>query len=101
MRADTKAVSIQAAPDKVLKFLADPENLPRWAVGFAKAVRKDGERWVVVTGAGEMAIRIVSDERLRVVDFYMSPAPGVEALPAPRGSAHGAGGRYSTPPLNP
>src|ERR1041384_8176423 len=94
MRADTKAVSIQAAPDKALKFLADPENLPRWAVGFAKAVRKDGERWVVVTGAGEMAIRIVSDERLRVVDFYMSPAPGVAALAASRGIANGRGAEY-------
>jgi hypothetical protein len=85
MRADTKTIAIRARPDKVVEFLADPANLPRWAVGFARSVRRDGDRWIVTTGGGgEMGVRIVADRKLGVVDFYMSPAPGVEGLAASR-----------------
>jgi hypothetical protein len=75
MRADTKTVSIQAPQPKVVAFLANPENLPRWAIGFARRVRRDGERWFVTTqGGGEIGVRIAADTVSGVVDFYMSPA---------------------------
>jgi uncharacterized protein YndB with AHSA1/START domain len=35
MRADTRTVSIEAPAQRVVTFLEDPANLPRWAVGFA------------------------------------------------------------------
>ena len=44
MRADTQTVSIEAPAERVVTFLEDPANLPRWAVGFAKAVRRTDER---------------------------------------------------------
>jgi len=91
MRADTKTIAIRALPDKVWKFLANPENLPRWAVGFAKAIRKDGERWLVTTGGGEVALRIVADQKLGVVDFWLSPAPGTEGFAASRVLPNGDG----------
>jgi uncharacterized protein YndB with AHSA1/START domain len=94
MRADTKTVAIAASPDKVWKFLANPENLPRWAVGFAKAVKRDGERWLVTTGGGEVALRIVADQKLGVIDFRMSPAPGVEGVAASRVVPSGDGVEY-------
>jgi hypothetical protein len=84
MRADTKTTAIHAKPKQVIDFLADPQNLPRWAVGFAKSVRREGDRWIVTTGSGEMGIRIVAEPNFGVVDFYMSPAPGVEGLAASR-----------------
>jgi hypothetical protein len=91
MRSDTKTISIDAAPAKVLNFLKDPENLPRWAVGFAKAVRRDGDGWYVKTNDGEMPVAIHADERTGVVDFQMQPAPGMVVLAAsrviPRGQA--------------
>ena len=91
MRADTKSVSIDAPVDRVIAFLEDPRNLPRWAVGFAKAVHDTPDGWVVQTGAGAMGIRIESDSRTGTVDFWMSPAPGVDLLAAsrvvPRGTA--------------
>jgi hypothetical protein len=43
LRADTQTISIEAAQSKVFGFLKEPGNLPRWAVGFARAVRKEGE----------------------------------------------------------
>src|SRR5262245_28353982 len=84
MRANSQSVSIEASPRRVLRFLADPANLPRWAVGFAKSIRQADGRWLVQTGSGETPIRIVADEATGVVDFWMSPAPGVEALAASR-----------------
>lgn len=94
MRADTKTISIDADPAAVVRFLADPQNLPRWAVGFAKSVRKDADRWRVKTAAGEMGLRIAADPGSGVVDFWISPAPGIEALAASRVVARGRGSEY-------
>ncbi len=94
MRSDTKSVTIQAPPPKVLEFLADPLNLPRWAIGFAKAVKRDGSRWVVTTGSGKVGIRIEANPRLGVIDFVMTPAPGVEVLAGSRVLPNGSGTEY-------
>ena len=91
MQADTQSISIEAAPDKVFGVLADPRNLPRWAVGFAKDVREENGRWYVRTGSGEIALRLDADAERGVVDFWLTVAPGIEALAAsrvvPRGKA--------------
>jgi hypothetical protein len=94
MKADTKTISIHARPARVVDFLADPMNLPRWAVGFAKGVRREGERWIVTTGGGEMGVRVVAERSTGVVDFFMSPAPGVEGLAASRVVPAGEGAEY-------
>jgi hypothetical protein len=95
MRADTKTISIDAPPAKVFDFLKEPENLPRWAVGFAKSVRKDGEKWYVTTGQGEIAVAIDADKRTGVVDFRMRPVPEVEVVAASRVIARGNGSEYT------
>lgn len=95
MRSDTKTVSIDADPKKVVRFLSDPRNLPRWAVGFAKNVREDGGRWFVGTGTGEMGIRVTSDQPTGVVDFWISPAPEVEVLAASRVIPRGCRSEYT------
>ena len=63
MRADTRTVSIEAPAEQVVTFLEDPANLPRWAVGFAKAVRRTESGWTRQTGPAEMGIRIDADRR--------------------------------------
>jgi Polyketide cyclase / dehydrase and lipid transport len=94
MRADTQTISIEAPASKVTRFLSQYENLPRWAVGFAKSVRRDGDAWRVVTGQGEMDVVIHSDQDTGVVDFSMRPAPGVEVLAASRVVPRGAASEY-------
>ena len=94
MRADTKTMSIEAEPDRVFQFLADPTQLPRWAVGFAKAVRQEGVRWVVTTGTGEVAMRVRAEPESGVVDFVMTLAPGVEVVASSRVLARGSGAEY-------
>jgi hypothetical protein len=95
MRADTKSIAIRADRGKVLSFLADPRNLPRWAVGFAKSARETEQGWRVTTGGGqELGVRIATDPTLGVVDFHVSPAPGVEGLAASRVIPNGDGVEY-------
>ena len=79
MRSDTQTVTITARPKDVLAFVGDGENLPRWAIGFAKSVKRDGDRWIVTTGQGEVPTRIHVDESTGTIDFHIEPAPGVIA----------------------
>ena len=94
MRADTKTISIEADPQAVFRFVADPANLPRWAVGFAKAVRRDRERWLVATGTGEIPVRVRADADTGVVDFVMSPRPEIEVTASSRVVARGGAAEY-------
>jgi hypothetical protein len=94
MRTDTQTVTIAAAPDAVLAFVADGANLPRWAIGFAKAVRRDEAGWIVTTGQGEVPTSIVVEGATGTVDFHMRPAPGVEATAFARAVPNGEGTEF-------
>jgi uncharacterized membrane protein len=58
-RTSTQTISIASPPEKVFAFVADPEKLPVWAIGFCKKVQvADDGRWLVTTPSGEqVAIR--------------------------------------------
>jgi hypothetical protein len=94
---------IEAAPRNVFEFVADPQNLPKWAIGFAKAVRAEEGAWIVTTGSGaEIGVRHVTNAELGVVDGYMSPAAGVEMLGgAQRVIPNGDGAEYVFTMLQP
>lgn len=94
MRSDTQSVEIPADPRHVFAFLAAPENLPRWAVGFCRSIRKDGERWMVETAQGDVEIRYVTDRGSGVIDFRIVPAPGVEITAHSRVIPNGEGTEY-------
>ena len=47
-----------------------------------------------MTAGGEVGVRIEAEPVLGVVDFYMSPAPGVEGVAASRVVPNGAGIEY-------
>lgn len=66
-RSAIKSIDIQATPDKVFGFLADPLNWPEYAVvnlrsvspgqnGWFKAVTKFGEGEIKVNGVKELGI---------------------------------------------
>ena len=52
-RAETRSISIAAPPSAVLDVVGDPLRLPEWAPRFARAVRADGDRWLVDNGTGD------------------------------------------------
>jgi len=94
MRHDTQSIEIDVPPRHAFEFLAQPENLPRWAAGFAKAIRRDSDAWAVTTPQGEVEMRYVTDPRLGVVDFHISPAPGVTTVAHSRVLPLGEGSVY-------
>jgi hypothetical protein len=95
-RADTRGVTIEAAPRSVFEFIANPQNLPAWAVGFCRSIRHEaGERWVVTTATGEVPIRYEINDVAGTVDFRFSPVSGIEATAYSRVIPNGAGAEYT------
>ena len=94
MRSDTQSVCLPADHTEAFDFLANPENLPQWAVGFCRSIRRDADRWLVDTGHGEVSMRYVTDATLGVIDFHFSPAPEVEAVARSRVVPNGVGAEY-------
>lgn len=80
MRSDTQTVTIKATPETVLNFIADGANLPRWAIGFAKAATPKGGAWVVTTGQGEVLTTIEVDGAVGTVDFHMDMGDAGKAV---------------------
>jgi hypothetical protein len=94
MRSNTEHVTIDVDHRRLFAFLADPANLPKWAVGFCRAIRREGERWLVQTHQGEVAIRYVTHPSMGIIDFYISLAPGTEAAAFSRVLPNGDGSEY-------
>ena len=80
MRADTQSITVPVSAEEAFDFLAQPENLPRWAVGFARSIRREGDAWIVQTAQGEMPVRVVADATRGTIDFHLGAAPGLEAV---------------------
>ena len=53
MRTHVESIEIAAPPEQAHAFLADPEKLSVWAIGFAKAIEHDGDGWVVTPASGD------------------------------------------------
>ncbi len=95
MRSATKAIDIDAPAQEVFAFVSDPGRLPQWAIGFAKAIERDGDAWFVTTASGErVEVAVSADPPSGVVDFLMRPAPGVELPARSRVVAGGEGCAY-------
>jgi polyketide cyclase/dehydrase/lipid transport protein len=69
----TQTISIDAPPETVLDLVGDPRNLPRWAPGFASAVREDGDGWIVTTGQGDVRRHIPVSRERGTVDYLAEP----------------------------
>jgi hypothetical protein len=94
MRSDTQTVTISAAPGDVVGFVGRVENLPKWAIGFAKEVRRDPGGWIVITAQGEVGMSIAVEQTVGTIDFHMAPAPGVEAVAYARAVPNGDGTEF-------
>ena len=94
MQTDTQTVTLPASAEDAFDFLADLANLPRWAVGFERGIRREGEDWIVHTAHGEMPMRVVADRTQGTIDFHMQVAPGVEAVAYSRLLPNDSGAEY-------
>jgi hypothetical protein len=94
MHSDTQTITLPVSADEAFVFLAEPENLPRWAVGFARGIRREGDAWIVQTAQGEMSVRVVADAVQGTIDFHLAVAPGLEAVAYSRVVPNDSGAEY-------
>lgn len=87
----TVTVSIDCDSGKVYGFVANPENLPKWAKGLARSVGRSDAGWIVETPQGPMTFRFVPKNDLGVLDHVVSPAPGTEIYVPMRVVPNGSG----------
>jgi hypothetical protein len=90
MRTHTASIAIAAAPAAVLDVVSDIDQLPRWAVGFARAVDHGPEGAVVTTGSGErVPVAIRADRATGTADFDVAGVPSyTRAMAAGDGSVY-------------
>ena len=84
-------ITIACPPRQVSEFVSNPENLPRWAAGLCKSVRKSGAGWVAETPQGLMQIRFAEKNDFGVLDHYVTTAQGVEIYVPMRVVPNGSG----------
>jgi len=70
MNSHTRTVTIQAEWKKVYDFLANPANLPKWAICFCQSIKHDANDWIVTTPMGQMKIRYDTDAERGLIDLY-------------------------------
>lgn len=75
MKTNTHTLPLGASKAKAFAFLADIENLPKWATMFCKELKKDAQgRHKVVTPGGEIFFRVEADEKSGTIDMFGGPA---------------------------
>ena len=89
------SVSIDCPPARVYAFVRNPENIPRWAGGLGKSVRRAGDAWILETADGPLGFAFVADNDLGVLDHRVTIAPGVDVLNPMRVVANGTGSEVS------
>ncbi len=94
MKSDTQTLVVDASPKRLFEFLAEPENLPKWAVKFCHTIRpKDNEWWCVQGCMGEIPLRYVVDRDSGVIDYHVFTPAGESVIPT-RVVPAGAGSAY-------
>ncbi|MEL7424911.1 MAG: SRPBCC family protein [Bacteroidota bacterium] len=68
---DVQDIAINAHPDTVFQFLAEPTNVPKWARGFSEV---NGETAFMETPNGKMKIgmKMYSEPTFRTIDTVMT-----------------------------
>jgi len=88
----TRSISIAATPQTVFDLVSDPSTLPRWAPGFARSVRPDGEHWIIENDQGEARIIVRTSRDHGTVDILSAADPGQGAYS--RVLPNGTGSEY-------
>jgi hypothetical protein len=91
MQIRTASVSVPASRDEVFRFLADVENLPKWAAGYCECLELRNDGWWAYTSQGEMFVEMEADDRTGVIDLRVGPSAAelglfpLRVLPLPEG----------------
>lgn len=80
MRSETVTTVLPAPKGEVFAYLAEVENLPRWATEFARELKVENGRHKVVNGLGEFFFAMEADEATGVIDMRAGPTESEMAL---------------------
>jgi hypothetical protein len=69
----TVTTVLDAPHEEVFAYMADIENLPRWATEFARELKHDDDGYRVVNGLGEFCFDIRADRETGVIDMFVGP----------------------------
>jgi len=75
MNIRTIAITVSAPRDTVFNFLADIENLPKWATEFCERIELRRGRWWALTAQGELIIDCETSVGTGVIDLRAGPSP--------------------------
>src|SRR4051812_33798473 len=76
----TVTAVLDAPRDEVFGFLSKLDNLPEWATEFARELKYEDGKAMVVNNLGEFHFAIDADERSGVIDMYAGPSEHEMAL---------------------
>jgi hypothetical protein len=65
----TLTLSVPASREAVFHYLANIENLPRWAPEFCSGVALSRHGWFALTALGELFLELEADEHTGVIDL--------------------------------
>lgn len=70
------SIGIDRPADDVYDYVRNPANLAEWAQGLGSSLREVDGRWVADTAAGQIEIRFVPRNELRVADHDVTLPDG-------------------------
>ena len=73
------------------EFVSNPENIPKWAKGLGKSVRKQGTYWIADSPQGSVKFRFAEKNDFGVVDHHVTTASGIDVYVPMRVLANGTG----------
>jgi hypothetical protein len=74
------SILIEAAPDAVYEFAADPRTWPRWAAGLAEGgLRRTADGWVADSPMGQVSVEFTPPNGFGVLDHVVR-LPSGEAV---------------------
>jgi uncharacterized protein YndB with AHSA1/START domain len=75
MTIRTIALTLSAPRDNVFNFLADIENLPKWAGGYYERLTLQRGRWCALTAEGDQVVDLETSAGTGVIDLRSGPLP--------------------------
>ncbi len=75
MNIRTIAVTVSAPRDIVFNYLADIENLPKWAGVWCERLGLQRGRWWALTAEGEQVLDMETSAGTGVIDLRAGPSP--------------------------
>src|SRR5947199_1538069 len=74
MRSETVTIVLPAQREDVFAYMANIENLPKWATEFARELKRENGDYKVVNNLGEFYFEIHADEDTGVIDMLAGPS---------------------------